>query len=92
MARPPHGKSWYIHIDDPLSPGREVVFKEKAMLSAHDRRLNYAYIMTYYFEHVIAKEFRNSRASFENFGLGLFASTNYDDSCIISEHHIELIS
>ena len=92
MARPHHAKNWYIHIDDPLSPSSEILFKDHVMNSAHYWRLEYVYFMANHFEYVIAEEFRDPRVSFEDFGLGLFVSTNDDDSCVISEHHVELIA
>jgi hypothetical protein len=61
------------------------------MFSAHDWRLYYAHIVTYYFEHIIAEEFRDPRVSFENFGLGLFVTADYDDNCVVGEHQVELI-
>ena len=91
MARSHHGKGRHAHIDDPLSPGPEILLKEKIMLPAHDWRLYDADIVTYHFEHVIAEELRDARVSFQDFGLGLFVSANYDDNCIVSEHQVELI-
>ena len=72
MARPHHCKCRHTHIDYPLSAGLEILLKEEIMLSAHDWRLYYAHIMTYYFEHIIAEELRDPRVSFEDFSLGLF--------------------
>jgi hypothetical protein len=48
--------------------------------------------MADHFEYIIAEEFRYPRVSFEDFGLGLLVSTDDDDSCVISEHHVELIA
>ena len=91
MAGPHHAKYWYIYIDDPLSPGPEILFKNHVMNSAHYRRLEYVYLMTYDFEYIITEEFRDPRVSFEDFGLGLLVAAYYDDSCVIGEHHVELI-
>ena len=68
MAWPHHAKNWYIHIDDPLSPCSEILFKDHVMNSAHYWRLEYVYLMANHFEYVIAEEFRDPRVSFEDFG------------------------
>jgi hypothetical protein len=91
MARPHHGKGRNAYINDPLSPGPEILLKEKIMLPAHYWRLYDADIMTYYFEHIITEELRDTRVSFEDFCLGLFFPANFEDNCIISEHQVELI-
>lgn len=91
MARPHHAKNWYIHIDDPLSPSPEILLKDHVMNPAHYWRLEYVYLMANDFEYIIAEEFRDPRVSFEDFGLCLLVPADYDDSCVIGEHHVELI-
>ena len=61
------------------------------MNSAHYRRLEYVYLMANDFEYIIAEEFCDPRVSFEDFRLGLLVAAYYDDSCVIGEHHVELI-
>ena len=61
------------------------------MNPAHYRRLEYVYLMAYDLEYIIAEEFRDPRVSFEDFCLSLLIPADYDDSCVIGEHHVELI-